>query len=348
MTMPRRRLRVRAPCALAFALLLFQSHAAYAQDKVALDEEPEAGKAQLADTAKEPQDDAESTKAAIDPEAEEPSAPLPSTPSGSASSNTSESSPSEEESSRAAHKEDKDPDTKSPKPTSSSEKETKPEQKPKEVSQPPPPVDYARLPWTYHQRRLDLGAAVVFGWVQDPAFDLFQTRNNYASWQAHTALTVWTKERLSLAASARFQRASVEGTVRDTPSFLGVSHLLVGAETRYHFLPRLYSYARLDLGAFLARSHIGEVDEPGLLEQEGAGFSGGLSVGGAARVAGSPDGRTRAPRLHLFAETGLFYSAPLSLNYEMSTEGALRPAPVDLGTLSLGGPRIVAGAMVSY
>src|SRR5690606_37179581 len=132
------------------------------------------------------------------------------------------------------------------------------------------------------------------------------------------------------------------------PTALRVHTMMLGGEARYHLEPRVYAYGRLDLGAWFARSYLGEAGEPMRMSLEDIGLAGALSLGAAVRVAGSPDGRTRAPRVHLFAEGGLAYDSPLSLVYEMSESGALRPAPVDFGTLSMGGPQLAVGAMVSY
>jgi hypothetical protein len=219
---------------------------------------------------------------------------------------------------------------------------------PQAKTPPPPKIDYSKLPWTYHQKRFDLGAGLLVSWVSDPAFDLFQSKNAYPAWEARAAVGLWASGPLSFAVTAKFNNTSIEGEVRTLPSFLGVSRLHVGGEARYHLVPRAYAYGRLDLGAFLARSRLGEADANTRMELEEAGVSGVLSVGSAVRVAGSPDGRTRAPRLHLFVEGGVEYDSPLTLTFEMVSEGALRPAPVELGTLSLGGPRIALGALVSY
>lgn len=219
----------------------------------------------------------------------------------------------------------------------------------KEPAPPPPPrIDYSKVPWTYHQKRFDLGAGVLFGWVMDPAFDLFQTANSSLAWEVRGAAGFFLLEKLSLSATARFNQMSVEGEARTLPSFLRLSRAQVGAEARYHFVPRVYAYGRIDLGAFLAQSRLGERDSRTRMELTEHGFSGGAHLGGAVRVAGSPDGRVRRPRVHLFAEGGLEYDSALGLTYKMADEGALRPAPVELGTLSVGGPRIALGALVSY
>lgn len=244
------------------------------------------------------------------------------------------------------------PPAKAPNTEAKDEPSTKKEETkaPAKKPQPPPPprIDYAKLPFTYHQKRFDFGAGLLVGWVQDPAFDLFQTKNAYAAWEARGAVGLWASGALSLAVTANFNHTTVEGEVRTLPSFLRASRVHGGAEARYHFVPRLYAYGRIDLGAFFAESRLGEADAPTRMRLRDGGFSGGAHLGGAVRVAGCPDGRLRAPRLHLFAEGGLEYDSSIDLTYEMAEEGALRPAPVELGTLSLGGPRVALGALVSY
>lgn len=212
----------------------------------------------------------------------------------------------------------------------------------------PPKIDYSSVPWTYHQKRFDLGANALVGWTTDPAFDLFQAKDGYATWEVRGAVGFLSAGKLSIAATASFNHMTLEGEVRALPSFLRASRAHVGAEARYHFAPRVYVYGRAALGAFLAHSRLGEANARTRMELTGHGFSGGAYLGGAVRVAGSPDGRVRAPRLHVFAEGGLEYDSALNLTYKMAEEGALRPAPVELGALSLGGPRIALGALVSY
>src|SRR5690606_41874830 len=69
-------------------------------------------------------------------------------------------------------------------PPSSNTKKTSPSKAPasrakkaKPVKPVKPKVDYSKVPWTYHQKRCDLGASLGVGWINDPAFDLFQAKN---------------------------------------------------------------------------------------------------------------------------------------------------------------------------
>jgi hypothetical protein len=236
------------------------------------------------------------------------------------------------------------------KPLSGSEK-TAPNAARKEPAKPKPArpkVDYSKVPWTYHQQRFDLGAGLGVAWVNDPAFDLFQRQDAHPTLGAHGAYAFFANGPLSVAATLRYETWGAQGEAREIPTTLRVHTGTLGGEVRYHLDPRVYSYGRLDLGAWYAQSYLGEADDPMQMSLQGVGFSGDLSLGTAVRVLGSPDGRVRAPRAHLFIEGGLGYDTPLSLVYEMSESGALRPAPVDLGALSLGGPRLALGAMVSY
>lgn len=228
--------------------------------------------------------------------------------------------------------------------SSSAQEDAPPDPKPTSSQR----VDRSKVPWTHHQKRVDLGGGAVIGWILDPAFDLFQSKNAYLAWEARAALGLWASGPMSLAVTANYNATATEGDVRGTPSSLTYSRMHLGGEARYHIVPRIYSYARLDLGAFVARSRIGETGSPTRLQLDGAGLSGAVNLGAAVRVAGSADGRVRSPRVHLFTEGGVGYASPLSLHYEMAPEGALRPAPVHLGKLSAGGPRIALGATVSY
>jgi hypothetical protein len=122
----------------------------------------------------------------------------------------------------------------------------------------------------------------------------------------------------------------------------------LGGELRYHVTPRLAPYGRLSMGLSRFSSRIGEEDAFTALEQAGYQFTGALNAGGALRVLGSPDGRQRAPRLHIFFEAGYAFASNARLDYQVREDGPLRPEGLDLGSLYLGGPQITFGLLGSF
>jgi hypothetical protein len=131
------------------------------------------------------------------------------------------------------------------------------------------------------------------------------------------------------------------------PTFLNFHRFLLGAEARYHLHARLYGYGRLNVGPAFVRSRLGEEGDGSSLHLNKATMSGALNAGTAVRVAGSRDGRERAVRVHLFVEGGLSFVGGVKLRYEPSEDVPVNADPVELGSLSLGGPQFVFGAMVS-
>lgn len=210
-----------------------------------------------------------------------------------------------------------------------------------------PRIDYSNLPITYHQRRVDVGAAYQLLWITDPAFDLLSEDNVQSAFRPHAAFAFWAEGPLSLAATLHYDVFTANGEARTLPTFLNFHRFLLGAEARYHLHPRLYGYGRLNVGPTFVRSRLGGESDVSSLHLKRTGFSGALNVGTAVRIAGSRDGRERAFRVHLFAEGGLSFVSAVELRYEPSEGGALRSDPVELGNLSLGGPQLVFGAMVS-
>lgn len=226
----------------------------------------------------------------------------------------------------------------------------KPEPGPPKTQSPPskPVIDYDALPLGSHQTRIDVGVGAAATWYRDENFDLFAAHNAKPSFRTHVAVTAFASGPLSVAAVGSYELFSSSGSARSLPTSLGTDQIELGVEARYHFLPRAAGYARFEGGLSIYQSHIGNPSDGPALEFSSTGFSGSLALGGAFRVAGSRDGRERTPRLHLFLETGYTFSSRLELTYEIKDDSVLRPEPVELGHLSLSGPRLLGGAMVSF
>lgn len=212
----------------------------------------------------------------------------------------------------------------------------------------PPKIDYSKLPITYHQWRIDLGIAYQRSWYRDGAYDLFSSDNGKSTYRPHAAVTFWSNGPMSAAAVLQYDRFEVSGEARSLPTLLSFDRIQVGAEARYHAHARIYGYGRLVMGPTFVRSRLGEDGDAGALELKKSGFSAALTAGSAVRVAGSRDGRERAFRVHLFFEGGFSFGSATKLHYEIPEGGALRAEGVDLGSLSLSGPVIALGGMVSY
>ncbi len=253
----------------------------------------------------------------------------------------------------------KTPASAPPQKAASSKKSTSPPAATKETSSPkkaatppapplPPPVDYAALPWTYHQKRIDVGVGLRLHWVTDADYELFSDSKLLPLLNVRAGGTVWTRDRLSLAALGEWDYGASSGQARGVPTQMHMHRFQLGGEVRYHVAPWLAPYGRLSLGLARFASRIGEENAFTTLHQAGYQFVGALNAGVALRLLGSPDGRKRSPRLHLLAEAGYAFASNVTLDYEVSEEGPLRPEGVDLGSLSMSGPQMTLGLLGSF
>ncbi len=213
---------------------------------------------------------------------------------------------------------------------------------------PPPPIDYSALPWTYHQKRIDVGVGLRLHWVTDADYGLFSDSKLLPLLNVRAGGTVWTGDRLSLAVLGEWDYGASSGEARGVPTQMHMHRFQLGGEIRCHVAPWLAPYGRLSMGLARFSSRIGEEDAFTALHQASYQFIGALNAGAALRLLGSPDGRKRSPRLHLFAEAGYAFSSNVTLDYEVSEEGPLRPEGVDLGSLSMGGPQMSFGLLGSF
>ncbi len=214
---------------------------------------------------------------------------------------------------------------------------------------PPPtaPIDYEALPLTYHQVHIDVGVGPRLNWLFDDAFDLFSDGDLLASLAVRAGSTVWVRERSSLAVIGEWERGGSSGSARGLDTRFDMNRFLLGVEGRYHVVSRLAGYGRFSAGLVRQSSRIGPEAKPTTLEHSSNDFSVVLTLGTAVRLFGSPDGRQRTPRGHLYLEAGYSYVAPDELSFRAGDDGPLRAEPVELGTLSLGGPQLGAGVLIT-
>lgn len=213
---------------------------------------------------------------------------------------------------------------------------------------PPPAVDYSALPFTYHQKRFDLGVGLRLHWVTDADFELLSDSPLVPMLNVRAGGTVWAGNRWSLAALGEWDYGASSGDARGVPTRAHMHRFQLGGEVRHHLAHWFAPYGRLSLGLARFSSRIGEEDAFTALEQASYQFTGALNAGGALRILGSRDGRERAPRLHLFFEAGYAWTSSAELNYQMRDDGPLRPEDLDLGSIFLGGPQMTFGLTGSF
>lgn len=228
--------------------------------------------------------------------------------------------------------------------------ESKVDAHPKHMNQPQKTesLNFEALPFTYHQWRIDLEIGPRLLWVKDSSFDLFSDDNLLPAFQVRGGATIFARDRLSVAALAAWDTSGGKGDARELPTKIRLNRWTLGGEARYHILSRLYGYGGVALGVMQVSSSLGDPADPAILSFNQAVFSGELRAGAAVRVLGEGDGRVRALRGHVFVEAGYVYVSNAQLEYHVGDDGPLRPETVDLGNLSLSGPQVSAGVMVSF
>jgi hypothetical protein len=196
--------------------------------------------------------------------------------------------------------------------------------------------------------RFELGFGLDLSFLGDEEYDLFSDSDALPQASLRAGLTVWQSGRWSVLAMAAGQYGAAGSSARGTPTHIDLGRLLLGAEVRGHVLSGLVGYGRLLAGAAIAASRVGQAGATDTLAFSAPAFSGGGTLGAAARLYGSKNGPSRSFRLEAYVEGGYDFASEIGLVYAAGPDGPSRPEPLDLGVLSASGARFGFGLQGSY
>lgn len=204
-------------------------------------------------------------------------------------------------------------------------------------------------PLAPHQAYLQATLGLRLSQVSDAGYDAFSDSDELAQVSVGLAGTLWRQQRFSLAAAGFWDYGQKSSTARGSITELDMHRLTIGPELRYHLLPPLYFFVHV-LPAF---AHTSASLDDGVAEvtRYARHWSYGVDAAAGAAFelyAARSDGWFR-PRLWAMAEGGYGYLGRTSLEMTPDAgQGPQRPAPVDLGSLSLAGPYLRLSAAVGF
>jgi hypothetical protein len=196
--------------------------------------------------------------------------------------------------------------------------------------------------------RLQLGLGLGVTWIGDEGFDLFSASDALPQAALKVGLTVWQGGSWSVLGVLSGDYAGAGTTARGTPTHVDYGRLLLGAEVRGHVLSGFVGYGRLLAGPALIASRVGPAGADDTLALQEGAVAVSAALGAAVRLYGSRNGPTRSFRLEAYVEGGYDFASEIGLIYLAGPDGPERPEPLDLGTLSTGGPVLGLGLQGSY
>jgi hypothetical protein len=204
-------------------------------------------------------------------------------------------------------------------------------------------------PLAPHQPYLQASIGVRVSKVSDAGYDAFSEADDLTQVSLGLGGTVLRHGRLSLAAVGFWDYGEKSAAARGSITELDVHRLTVGPELRYHLLPPLYFFVNA-LPAF-AHSTASLEDSVARVTRYARHWSYGVDVaaGAAVELYSARSENWFRPRIWAMAQGGYGYLGRTSLEMLPDEgQGPQRPAPVDLGSLSLGGPYLRVSAAVGF
>lgn len=200
-----------------------------------------------------------------------------------------------------------------------------------------------------HQKhlRLDLGARTQF--VRSDGLDPFSENDVVPQLSLGASYVVWTRDRLSLAATLGFDYAGLSSNARSSDTSLSLQRFTLGPEARYHLLRILVLTAKVAPTLTRQKAEVSTGVGSDLRDVAWkVGFD--ATAGVAVEVFGYRSGTSKSPRLWVTAEGGYGWTASNQMVLEPKDEGAApeRFTPLELRDLSLSGPLFKIGAALSF
>ncbi len=216
-----------------------------------------------------------------------------------------------------------------------------------------PKIPASQLPFTYHVNHIDVHGGFRIVGTYDDELEPFLVDPVMADVFVRGGMAFGLTDRIAIAPSIELGAASGTATVREIDSQIDKVHATLGVEGRYHFIHRMFGYARLAPGLEFVDARLGIEDTSGELSSGkfpgSVGFQFDAALGASLRLFGPSDGRKRDPRLWVFAEGGYRASTKHELSLSVDEDdGPRRAAPVDLAPLHFSGGFFSTGLMASF
>jgi hypothetical protein len=204
-------------------------------------------------------------------------------------------------------------------------------------------------PLAPHQPYVQASLGLRVSKVSHAGYDPFADSDDLPQVSLGLGATLFRRGALSLAAVGFWDYGQKNSNARGSATSLDMQRLSVGPELRYHLLPPLYFFVH----ALPAFAHNAASLEDGAAQATRYARHWSFGIDGAAGAAfelyGARGGGSHGPRLWAVAEGGYGYLG--STRLEMAPDegqGPQRPAPVDLGSVSLAGPYLRASAVLGF
>ena len=201
-----------------------------------------------------------------------------------------------------------------------------------------------------HQPLVQGSLGVRVAKIADKGFDPFASSDELVQVSVGAGATALKVGNFSLAGVGFFDYGTHGSTARGYSTELVALRLSIGPELRYHVMPTLFAFVNA-LPAFAHTS--ASLEDPIVGTTRYArhwSFGCDVAAGAAYEVYGMRSGESQKPRVWLVAEGGYGYqsSTRLVLQPDANTGAPERSAPIDLGTLALGGPFARISAALSF
>ena len=183
-----------------------------------------------------------------------------------------------------------------------------------------------------------IGARTAF--INNAGLDPFSDNDVVPQFSLGAARTVYTKDKLSLAAVAFWDFGIQRGDARGEATELEVHRLSLGPEARFHLAPEAYLYARPSAAAIRSIARVDETTTGTTLYARHWSFGVDAVAGGAFELL-DLSGEKGELRFFVHAEGGYGWSTSSDLRFAPDEEDSNAPqrvAALDLGTLALRGP----------
>ena len=201
-----------------------------------------------------------------------------------------------------------------------------------------------------HQPLVQGSLGVRVAKIADKGFDPFASSDELIQVSVGAGATALKVGNFSLAGVGFVDYGSRGSTARGNSTELALLRLSIGPELRYHVIPQLFVFGNA-LPAFAHTSASLEDPIAGATRYARHwSFGCDVAAGAAYEVYGMRSGESQKPRLWIIAEGGYGYqpSTELVLRPEANSGAPERSAPIDLGTLAVGGPFARVSAAISF
>ncbi len=212
-----------------------------------------------------------------------------------------------------------------------------------------PAMDPNLLPFTYHQKHVDVQLGLQLNGAASDGLEPFLDKSAMGKVFLRAGSSVYSRGKMTLAVLADAGTTKVGSSARGTETNLRLVSLGLALEARYHLHHRLYVYGRVAPGAEGAFAELGDAFSELVRKDSNWGFAVDSSVGAAMRLAGNSDGRVRALRFWTFVEGGFRYASGHELLLEAHEDSTpARAVPIALNSFNSTGVLFTGGLGVSF